>query len=250
MAQLFLLRAKVCRIDNQLRWEGRCIALRLPCRVSNLVHCGTMRRRLFTILSALSLLLCVALTIVWGVMGLRLRGGTLIPRVGDPLRWSGQAYFAVQSLNVEITVPSSHPVSPPMAVPYIGPGGEVQKWISTYMMPHEYARWGFVYSIGPATAATTASIQVPDYGPIASHSADIITVPSHAHYLRIPLWFLVMLTATSPVVRFVVRHRRSSPAWRMAHGLCPTCGYDLRASKERCPECGTAILAQNQGVQN
>ena len=39
--------------------------------------------------------------------------------------------------------------------------------------------------------------------------------------------------------------RRAKYAKRRAMGLCPTCGYDLRASKERCPECGTAIPADS-----
>jgi hypothetical protein len=45
---------------------------------------------------------------------------------------------------------------------------------------------------------------------------------------------------TNRAVRTAWRRHRS--ARRRARGLCPTCGYDLRASGERCPECG-AILS-------
>ena len=34
-------------------------------------------------------------------------------------------------------------------------------------------------------------------------------------------------------------HRRRIVRWRAAHGLCLRCGYDLRASSGRCPECGS-----------
>jgi len=41
-----------------------------------------------------------------------------------------------------------------------------------------------------------------------------------------------------PAVALWRRHRRNR---RRADGMCVHCGYDLRASKDRCPECGAAL---------
>jgi hypothetical protein len=53
--------------------------------------------------------------------------------------------------------------------------------------------------------------------------------------VRVPLWSVVLVTVMLPAVRLVcyVRRRRLRP------GLCPRCGYDLRATPGKCPECGT-----------
>jgi hypothetical protein len=49
-----------------------------------------------------------------------------------------------------------------------------------------------------------------------------------------PLWALVALLAvTPPLVADFGAKRRDR---RRAAGLCPTCGYDLRGTPERCPE--------------
>jgi hypothetical protein len=55
--------------------------------------------------------------------------------------------------------------------------------------------------------------------------------------LQFPYWFLNLLFATPPILWLINRHRR---ARRSKSNLCPTCGYDLRATPDRCPECGTA----------
>jgi hypothetical protein len=55
-------------------------------------------------------------------------------------------------------------------------------------------------------------------------------------YFTVPLWAVVLPWLVLPVgvvVRLANRRRRAH------RGLCPRCGYDLRATLERCPECGT-----------
>jgi hypothetical protein len=40
---------------------------------------------------------------------------------------------------------------------------------------------------------------------------------------------------------FVLSRKESLAEARTNMGLCPKCGYDLRANNERCPECGSPI---------
>lgn len=54
----------------------------------------------------------------------------------------------------------------------------------------------------------------------------------------VPHWFL-MAGISIVTLPFVLRLRTRSS--RKAEGCCIKCGYDLRSSSDRCPECGTTI---------
>jgi hypothetical protein len=58
------------------------------------------------------------------------------------------------------------------------------------------------------------------------------------HRAHVPYWLLVtgFLGAGVPSVRAFIAWRRR--VRRLAAGCCPSCGYDLRTTPERCPECG------------
>jgi len=56
--------------------------------------------------------------------------------------------------------------------------------------------------------------------------------------VHVPYWAIVLAAGTLPAARLVAYRRRRR---RDRAHLCPVCGYDLRASPERCPECGRDV---------
>lgn len=52
---------------------------------------------------------------------------------------------------------------------------------------------------------------------------------------------LIYLPPVLAVIFLVGWNRRRKRMKRIEAGLCEACGYDVRGSADRCPECGTAI---------
>ena len=56
--------------------------------------------------------------------------------------------------------------------------------------------------------------------------------------VRFPHGLAAAIAAVLPAGWLVVARRRHRRRLRARSGRCPACGYDLRASPDRCPECG------------
>ncbi len=60
-----------------------------------------------------------------------------------------------------------------------------------------------------------------------------------------PHWFIGLLTLLIPAIWLM----GTSPKHRRPKELCNSCGYDLRATPDRCPECGT-VPAGKTNISN
>jgi hypothetical protein len=57
-------------------------------------------------------------------------------------------------------------------------------------------------------------------------------------WIAVPLWLIVFCTGW-PSFRVWRRRRRMRRAVEL--GLCPSCGYEVRATRDCCPECGKPV---------
>lgn len=79
-------------------------------------------------------------------------------------------------------------------------------------------RWGFRHDADPTPTAFA-------YSGVAGYYRE----------WDAPFWSLCLFFAISPTAWLLAARRRKKA---IREGLCTKCGYDLRATPERCPECG------------
>jgi len=184
-----------------------------------------MRRKLFTLAAGMSAVLCVGVCVLW------VRSWW----VDDRLSWNR----IVDGAALEYWEGSVHSMRGRM-------------WVSTW---HQKGYWDDRHARPPTNWAglhwERESPSAPRvYEPFSYHWLCGFW-GSHAPYVHqvttlvdewyggrmvsFPAWVPAIVTLPLPLIglrRSVVRRRRAR------RRLCVRCGYDLRASPERCPECG------------
>ena len=176
-----------------------------------------MRRRLFTLLAALSLLLCVATIVLWvrsyperdslvhrGAAG----EGT---RIASLFSDNGRVRFQVLEFKRYRDEDDKLGWSYFRSDGHVLPLDDLKVFTKAITSRHSSLGFGFL-----STKESTPN-------------------PSWLRAADVPHWFLAALFAILPALHFAatLRLRKSR-----REGLCPTCGYDLRATPDRCPECG------------
>ena len=65
--------------------------------------------------------------------------------------------------------------------------------------------------------------------------------------IEIPLWMILAVSGGLPAFQLIgtIKKRMTQ---RRRTDLCRICGYDLRATPDRCPECGTAVAVARKEV--
>jgi len=189
-----------------------------------------MIRRLISFCMILSCGLAMALGWMW------LRNRVF----GDAWMWCrGQVYYEIRAQDGRVSIAR-------IAVPFdVGTGVSWHNSETGFVM-EDGAFGGLLYGPGPLYI-TAGAVNFRR----GTFNCDGWGVKAFGTYWQVMVHYnlLVTLFALPPILWLAICLRRSAMLIRRRRlGLCVNCGYDLRASAGKCPECGMVISAASIAV--
>jgi hypothetical protein len=171
-----------------------------------------MLRRLFSLGSAVSLLLCIVTVVLWVRTSRHYEmwcAGSADSAFATAVSGRGEIWVGINTFH--------HSRREGRAA--------VRRWQLQRMQATEEAR----------------NMEANGYKPppiwISSNfKARVAVRPDFGINLIVPHWFLIPLLLAGSLICWRASRYRQVP-----HRFCRRCGYDLRATPDRCPECGTPV---------
>jgi hypothetical protein len=174
-----------------------------------------MRQKLFALASVLSLLLCLA-TLVLLVRSYKV-GAAVSLCVSSPEQY---CQYGIMSESGSFWIGNYRDWKEPSSLP-ITRDWHYTRWEASRDNWRELASWQWL-GFG--------------YVPVLGTNLD-------GGSLVVPIWLPTLLLSMLPVI-FPRSYLRSRS--RRLLGLCTHCGYDLRATSDRCPECGMPVRGEEK----
>jgi hypothetical protein len=215
-----------------------------------------MLRRLFTVLSALSLLLCAATAVLWfrsywrsdllrydRASASHLSGPgehhpyLLSARGYSVYSWQGELLVGWYRRDSKFKTPEDVELRRASRSAY---GDDIDGGLRWTVGPG--AEWSiFGFGLGGGSLRGWGS-----FWAARSQESDPVWNLYHDYQaaVMVPHWFPILLSAVLPAAWATRRYRRAKARRRVRQNLCPICGYDLRATPGRCPECGAVPAEQ------